>query len=102
MTPTHRGIIRGKTIELIDDPGIEEGRQVEVVVRVVDGTERERTRMPAQPAEVSPPEIRTAGDLLDSGIIGIWADRADLGDGREFAARLRRQAESRHRPADAD
>jgi hypothetical protein len=36
MPPAHQGIIHGKTIELIDDPGIEDGRAVEVIVRVID------------------------------------------------------------------
>ncbi len=30
-----QGIIHGKTLELKDDPGIEDGQAVEVVVRVV-------------------------------------------------------------------
>jgi hypothetical protein len=29
-----RGIINGKTIELIDDPGIKSGQEAEVIVRV--------------------------------------------------------------------
>lgn len=36
----------------------------------------------------------TAGtDLRDSDLIGIWADRTDLGNSQEFARSLRRQAE---------
>jgi hypothetical protein len=27
----------------------------------------------------------TAADLLHSGLIGMWADRTDIGDSREFA-----------------
>ena len=37
----------------------------------------------------------TAADLLQSGLIGLWADRSDLGDSREFARRLREQAQAR-------
>ncbi len=38
-----------------------------------------------------------AADLLHSGLIGMWADRSDIGDSREFARRLREQAQSRRR-----
>lgn len=34
--------------------------------------------------------IPTAGDLLRSGLVGLWAERDDLGDPHEFARRLRR------------
>ena len=37
----------------------------------------------------------TAGDLLASGLVGIWADRKDLGDSLEFARKLRSQASQR-------
>ena len=43
-----------------------------------------------------PPALRrqlTARDLLQSGLVGLWADREDIGDSLEFARRLRRQAE---------
>jgi hypothetical protein len=39
----------------------------------------------------------TASDLLESGLVGIWADRSDIGDRREFARRLHEQAETRSR-----
>ncbi len=38
-----------------------------------------------------------ASDLLQSGLVGIWAGRADMGDSREFARRLREQAQTRER-----
>lgn len=41
--------------------------------------------------------VLTARDLLQSPLVGIWADRTDLGDSREFARRLREQAEHRGR-----
>jgi hypothetical protein len=43
----------------------------------------------------------TARELLRSGLVGLWADREDIGDGTEFARLLRRQAEHRWEPADA-
>ena len=45
--------------------------------------------------------IRTAADLLKSGQVGMWADRDDIGDSREFARRLRQQSETRSRSDDA-
>lgn len=37
----------------------------------------------------------TAADLLQSGLVGLWADRTDIGDSRAFARRLREQAQTR-------
>jgi hypothetical protein len=45
--------------------------------------------------------IRTAADMANSELVGLWADRDDIGDSREFARRLRRQAETRQGPTDA-
>jgi hypothetical protein len=39
--------------------------------------------------------IRTAADLAKSELVGIWADRTDLGDSQAFARRLRQEAEQR-------
>jgi hypothetical protein len=56
-----------------------------------------------QPQTAASPKspIHTARDLLQSGLVGIWADRSDLGDSREFARRLREQAERRGGGANA-
>jgi hypothetical protein len=43
------------------------------------------------------PATVTAAELARSGLIGMWADREDLGDSREFARRLRQQAENLRR-----
>lgn len=34
-------------------------------------------------------------DLLNSGIVGIWAKRKDIGDSAEYARKLRTQAQTR-------
>ncbi len=47
------------------------------------------------------PPVYTAADLLQSDLVGFWADRDDLGDSTEFARRLRREAENRQGTADA-
>jgi hypothetical protein len=37
----------------------------------------------------------TARELLASPVVGMWADREDIGDSSEFARRLRENAEMR-------
>lgn len=41
----------------------------------------------------------TARDLLESRIVGLWADRDDISNSLEYARRLRHEAEHRRRPA---
>jgi hypothetical protein len=45
--------------------------------------------------------IRTGADMAKSELVGLWADGDDIGDSREFARRLRREAENRQGPTDA-
>ena len=40
-------------------------------------------------------QVMTGQDWLESGLIGLWADRKDIGDSLEFAHKLRREAEQR-------
>ncbi len=42
------------------------------------------------------PKPGTLGDMLTSGLIGLWKDRSDIGDSIEFAHRLREEAEHRY------
>ncbi len=42
-----------------------------------------------------PEETMTAADLLKSGLVGLWADREDIGDSLEFARNLRSKASRR-------
>lgn len=39
----------------------------------------------------------TGKDLLNSGVVGLWAKRKDIGDSRAFARKLRVQAQSQRR-----
>jgi len=41
------------------------------------------------------PPIVTAADLVNSDVVGLWADRADIPDSREFARQLREKAQRR-------
>ena len=54
MTTSLRGVIRGKIIELADDPGIEDGRGVEVTIRTT-----------ANAAAQVEAILRTAGSMAD-------------------------------------
>lgn len=47
-------------------------------------------------AGLGPREL-TARALLQSGVVGLWADREDIGDSLDFARRLRQEAERRRR-----
>ncbi len=49
----------------------------------------------AAPSSKAEKPIRTASDLANSGLVGFWADRTDIGDNHTLARRLRRQAEQR-------
>jgi hypothetical protein len=42
----------------------------------------------------------TARELLQSGLVGLWADREDIDDSLSFARQLRRRAERRQESAD--
>jgi len=50
-------------------------------------------------AQPSPREL-TARALLQSELVGLWADRDDVGDSLAFARQLRQQAEHRRRTTD--
>ena len=64
--------------------------------------------IPAGPAQVvvtalAPGEVGrvwTLGDLLSSGLVGLWSDRRDIEDSVEFARALRKAAEGRGRAGD--
>jgi hypothetical protein len=47
-------------------------------------------------ADKVPEKAMTADDLLKSGLVGMWADRKDIGDSIEYARTLRSQ--SRRKP----
>jgi hypothetical protein len=56
---------------------------------------------PGTSAQVEHPDLPvkndfvTAAELLDSGVVGIWADRKDIGDSVEYARQLRQRAQQR-------
>jgi hypothetical protein len=46
------------------------------------------------------PAIRTGFELSEAELVGLWADRDDLGSSVEFARALRQQAQTRQGTAD--
>ena len=66
------------------------GAKVEVIILVEEPLQTKASRLPKK---------MTANDLLNSGLVGLWADRQDLADSSEFARQLRKSAENRERDA---
>lgn len=66
-------------------PDLAPGTPAEVIV-IVEGDVETGTRSAG---------TMTASDLLDSGLVGLWADRADLPAGADLARALRHEAERR-------
>jgi hypothetical protein len=55
----------------------------------------QRTPLPLAQTHSQP---LTAADVLQSELVGLWADRSDIDDNVVFARQLRQQAEHRLRP----
>jgi hypothetical protein len=78
---TYRGTVVNGQIQWQDEPQLPDGTEVEITVITRDDDD-------AKP-------VRTLGDLLDSGVVGMWADRDDIEDGASFARTLRERASRR-------
>jgi hypothetical protein len=83
------------TISFVDEKqilnalhGLEPGRWPEVL-DFIGYLQQRASPAPAQPAPL------TARALLQSGLVGVWADRDDIGDSVTFARQLRQQVERR-------
>ena len=59
------------------------------------GKEVQVTVEAAAPVPSGEQRTLSACDLLHSDLVGMWAERGDIGDSREFARRLREQAQRR-------
>ncbi len=55
------------------------------------------TRLIERVRQVNKP--MTGKDLLNSGLVGMWAKRKDIGDSVVYAQKLRTQAQTRRRAA---
>ncbi len=60
-----------------------------------------RSLRPGSAPSVAERPILSGADLAGSDLIGIWADRTDIVDSREFARLLRHRAEHRRGSTDA-
>ncbi len=76
-----RVVVQKGGVIQVQSPELKPGTSAEVII-LMETTQTVEQKM-------------TAGDLLDSGLIGLWASRSDLGDSLTFAQRLRRRAENR-------
>ena len=65
MTKVLRGVVHGKTIQLEDDPGLEDGRSVEVILQP--------KRLPGPPPGWKPGSAESAAGLLSS----RWTEEDD-------------------------
>jgi hypothetical protein len=74
-----RVVSKSKTITLKDLP-FEEGDTIKIIVERMN-----------EPVEKPFPTVQ---DWLDSGLLGMWADRDDIGDTLEFAQKLREEVEA--------
>lgn len=78
MITAYQGTVQDGQIRFEDNLELPEGAQVIVVL--VDESQK---------------KTPTLGDLLDSPLVGMWADREDITDSAEYARRLREQAQRR-------
>lgn len=90
---TTERVTREQVLEELQD--LEPGRWFEVV----DFIGYLKQRASRERAELGPREL-TARDLLQSEIVGLWADREDISDSLTFARQLRQQAEHRQGRSD--
>jgi hypothetical protein len=65
MTKVLRGVVHGRTIELDNDTGLEDGRQVEVILRTKE--------LPGPPPGWQPGSSETAGGMMAS----HWTEEDD-------------------------
>jgi hypothetical protein len=61
----------------------------------VDLPKDQQVVVEVQPAPAEERKPITAGELANSEIVGMWADREDIGDSVEFVNNIRRRIERR-------
>jgi len=79
VTTTYHGLVHNGQIKLDHEQKLPEGS--EVLVMLVPDFSEERGI--------------TGEELLNSGLVGLWADREDIADSAAFAVELRRRSEQR-------
>lgn len=81
MISGYQGTVLNGQITLEEKTILPEGAQVIVIV-VTDDSSESMSGFTGQ-------------ELLESGLVGMWADREDITDGAEFAHQLRERAQRR-------
>ncbi len=82
MVTAYQGTVQNGQIHFDDDPALPEGAQVVVVVL-------------RQGQQTGEQKTLTLGELLESPLVGMWADREDIDDSAEYARQLRERASRR-------
>ncbi len=93
-----RQLDEARWFEVVDFIGYLRERAVEMNGNGTGEVEPEETKQEGGRQEEEKQQQKkpyTARDLLNSGLVGLWKDRDDIGDTLEFARKLRRQAETR-------
>ena len=88
---TYEGVVKKGRIELLDDVRRPDEARVFVVVTAMRSTKSRSSRR----TRATQKKILTANELLKPTIVGMWADRDDIGDSVEFARTLRSRAQRR-------
>ena len=81
MVLAYQGMVESGRIQLEEGQALPDGTRVIVVVM-----------QPDKPAEK---QGITGAEILESGLVGLWADRENITDSAAYAAELRRKAERR-------
>lgn len=79
MVATYQGRVQDGELRFTQPPQLPEGAQVVLIVVEAD----------------QPKPGLTLGALLDSPLVGMWADREDITESAEFARQLRERASRR-------
>jgi hypothetical protein len=96
----HNFTIHPRHMALLKERAAAQHVPLSVVLRdVLDRWADEQT-VGAEPQPSAGAEL--VAELKQSGLIGMWADRTDIGDSVDFARRLRERAQTRADRFDAD
>jgi hypothetical protein len=83
MEAVRRSAVIGENGELVvRDLPFRKGQHIEIIVL-------------AEPDRQAESRALTATALLESGLVGLWKDRGDIGDAATYARQLREQAQHR-------
>ena len=85
MLKTYQGVVHDGQLKLDDEAALPEGARFTLLL--------------ADDDQADIPEGITGEQILQSGIVGLWAHRDDITDSAAFAEQLRRSAEQHSQDA---